>query len=43
MVDNGLPGFDMEEQKKTEKNVEGQMETVLADLRTRKRAPSENR
>ena len=41
MVDNWLPGFDMEEQKKTEKNVEGQMETVLADLRARKRAVSE--
>ena len=36
MVDNWLPGFDMEEQKKLDKNVEGQMAAILADLNERK-------
>lgn len=36
MVDNWLPGFDMEEQKKLDKNVEGQLAAILADLKVRK-------
>lgn len=37
MADNWLPGFDMEEQKKLDKNVEGQLASILADLNERKR------
>ncbi len=36
MVDNWLPGFDMEEQKRLDKNVEGQLITILSDLKNRK-------
>ena len=41
MVDNWLPGFDMEEQKKLDKNVEGQLSSILADLGARRRMISE--
>ena len=35
MVDNWLPSFDMEEQKHMDKNVEGQMDKILGDLKNR--------
>lgn len=37
MVDNWLPGFDMEEQKKNDKHVEEQIAAVLGDLKLRRR------
>ncbi|HIZ56803.1 MAG TPA: EFR1 family ferrodoxin [Firmicutes bacterium] len=37
MADNWLPGFDMEEQKKLDKNVEGQLAEILADLNVHQR------
>ena len=37
MVDNWLPGFDMDEQRKMDKNVDGQFNVILADLKARKR------
>lgn len=37
MADNWLPSFDMEEQKQMDKNVEGQVSTILADIKSRKR------
>lgn len=36
MVDNFLPGFDMEEQKKVDKHVEEQIELIKEDLEERK-------
>ena len=36
MVDNWLPGFDMEEQKRLDKNVEGQLDHILADVKARR-------
>lgn len=41
MVDNWLPGFDMNEQKKTDKKVEENMAEILADLAARKKRISE--
>ena len=32
MVDNWLPGFDMEEEKKTDKNIERQLLHIIDDL-----------
>ena len=37
MVDNWLPSFYMEEQKQLDKNEEGQLALILADLKSRKR------
>lgn len=37
MVDNWLPGFDMEEQKRLDKRVDEQLARIAADLQTRKR------
>lgn len=37
MVDNWLPGFDMEEQKQIDKGVEKNLAVILEDLRSRKR------
>lgn len=37
MVDNWLPSFDMNEQRKLDKNVEGQMAAIRADLDARRR------
>ena len=37
MVDNWLPGFDMEEQQQIDKNVEGQLTAILQDLNARKK------
>ena len=36
MVDNWLPGFDMEEQKRLDKKVEGQLDHILADVKARR-------
>ena len=36
MVDNWLPGFDMDEQKKIDKNVEQQLHNIIADLNVKK-------
>lgn len=41
MADNWLPSFDMEEQRKLDKNVEGQLAGILQDLHSRKRMISE--
>lgn len=41
MVDNWLPSFDMEEQKHMDKNVEGQMDKILGDLKNREHKISE--
>ena len=41
MVDNWLPGFDMEEQMQLDKNVEGQLIQILYDVRTCKKMISE--
>lgn len=41
MVDNWLPGFDMDEQKKLDKKVEEQMKPILEDLRNRKNGIAE--
>ncbi|MDO5349150.1 MAG: EFR1 family ferrodoxin, partial [Lachnospiraceae bacterium] len=41
MVDNWLPSFDMEEQKKIDKKVEEQLTGILADLNARKNMISE--
>lgn len=41
MVDNWLPSFDMEEQKKIDKEVEKQLAIILNDLNTRKSMISE--
>ena len=41
MVDNWLPGFDMEEQKKIDKHVEEQLAAILADLKARRKMISE--
>lgn len=41
MADNWLPGFDMEEQKRIDKNVEGQLADILRDLNAGKRMISE--
>lgn len=35
MVDNFLPSFDMEEQKSMDKDVEGQIEQIIANIKTR--------
>lgn len=37
MVDNWLPGFDMEEQKRIDKGIEKNLAVILEDLRSRKR------
>lgn len=37
MVDNWLPGFDMEEQKRLDKDVEGQLAGIAADVNSRRR------
>lgn len=37
MIDNWLPGFDMEEQKKIDKKVEEQVAAVLEDLKTHRK------
>lgn len=37
MVDNWLPSFDMEQQRKIDKNVEGQLDVILHDLDARKK------
>lgn len=37
MADNWLPSFDMEEQKKADKDVPGQLTAILADPRARRR------
>lgn len=36
MVDNWLPGFDMEEQKRLDKDVDGQLAKILADVNSRR-------
>ncbi len=36
MVDNWLPSFDMAEQTQLDKNVEGQLSSILADIKDRK-------
>lgn len=36
MVDNWLPGFDMEEQKRLDKDVEGQLARIAADVKSRR-------
>lgn len=36
MVDNYLPSFDMYEQKKIDKNVDGQLEIIVSDINQRK-------
>ena len=36
MVDNWLPSFDMEEQKLLDKHVEGQLDIILADIKSRR-------
>jgi len=41
MVDNWLPGFDMDEQKKIDKKVEENMDKILSDLAKRKNMISE--
>lgn len=41
MVDNWLPGFDMNEQKKIDKRVEENMAVILADLAARRNMVSE--
>lgn len=41
MVDNWLPGFDMNEQKKIDKKIEDHMEVILADLAARRNMISE--
>lgn len=41
MVDNWLPGFDMDEQKKIDKKIEDHMEVILADLAARRNMISE--
>lgn len=33
MVDNWLPSFDMDEQRKMDKNVQGQLDAILSDLK----------
>ncbi len=40
MVDNWLPGFDMEEQKRLDKDVEGQLARIAADVKSRRRTGS---
>lgn len=37
MADNWLPGFDMEEQRQLDKNVDGQLDAILQDLSSRKK------
>ena len=37
MADNWLPSFDMEEQKRLDKNVEGQLAAIREDVRARRR------
>lgn len=41
MADNWLPGFDMDEQKRLDKNVDGQLAVILSDINSRKRMISE--
>lgn len=41
MADNWLPSFDMEEQQQIDKDVEGQLASILHDLNARKRMISE--
>ena len=41
MADNWLPSFDMEEQRRMDKNVEGQLEVILGDLNARKQMISQ--
>ena len=36
MVDNYLPAFDMDEQRKMDKNVQGQLDAILSDLKERR-------
>ena len=36
MVDNWLPGFDMNEQKKIDKGIDENLAVILADLNARK-------
>ena len=36
MVDNWLPSFDMDEQRKMDKNVQGQLDAILSDLKERR-------
>ena len=37
MVDNWLPSFDMDEQRKMDKNVQGQLDVILSDLKKRRK------
>lgn len=37
MADNWLPGFDMEDQRRLDKNVDGQLDAILQDLSSRKK------
>lgn len=37
MVDNWLPSFDMDEQRKMDKNVQGQLEAIVSDLKAHKK------
>ena len=37
MVDNWLPSFDMDEQRKMDKNVQGQLDAILSDLKKRRK------
>lgn len=36
MVDNWLPGFDMEKQRRLDKNVDGQLTVILRDIKEEK-------
>ena len=36
MVDNWLPSFDMDEQRRIDKNVQGQLDAILSDLKERR-------
>lgn len=36
MVDNWLPSFDMDEQRRINKNVQGQLDAILSDLKERR-------
>ena len=37
MVDNWLPSFDMDEQRRINKNVQGQLDAILSDLKKRRK------
>lgn len=38
MVDNYLPGFDMNAEKKLDKNISGQLKSIISDIKNRKRS-----